>query len=131
MTYPKEVTLHVGGVHASSEPTLIKTLLGSCVAVCLWDPRVQVGGMNHFLLPDGDPDGPRDEATRFGAHAMDCLVGEMLKLDNKWGYNIIKSVGNYGEVFDRALGEKTRLGMTRGPNTQWNAGGLLYAPPFR
>lgn len=58
-------------------------------------------------------------------------LGEMLKLDNKWGYNIIKSVGNYGEVFDRALGEKTRLGMTRGPNTQWNAGGLLYAPPFR
>lgn len=80
MTYPKEITLHVGGVHASSEPTLIKTLLGSCVAVCLWDPRAQVGGMNHFLLPDGDPDGPRDEATRFGVHAMDCLVGEMLKL---------------------------------------------------
>jgi general L-amino acid transport system substrate-binding protein len=58
-------------------------------------------------------------------------LGEMLKLDKKWGYNIIKSVGNYGEVFDRALGEKTSLGMTRGPNTPWNAGGLLYAPPFR
>lgn len=58
-------------------------------------------------------------------------LGEMLKLDSKWGYNIIKSVGNYGEIFERALGEKTRLGMTRGPNTQWNAGGLLYAPPFR
>lgn len=58
-------------------------------------------------------------------------LGEMLKLDNKWGYNIVKSVGNYGEVFERAVGEKTKLGMTRGPNTQWNAGGLLYAPPFR
>ncbi len=80
MSFPKEITLHVGGVHASAEPTVIKTLLGSCVAVCLWDERARVGGMNHFLLPDGRPDGPRDEATRFGVHAMDCLVGEMLKL---------------------------------------------------
>jgi chemotaxis receptor (MCP) glutamine deamidase CheD len=80
MTYPKEVTLHVGGVHASAEPTLIKTLLGSCVAVCLWDSRACVGGMNHFLLPSGEPDGPLDDATRFGVHAMDRLIGEMLKL---------------------------------------------------
>ncbi|MGF7004754.1 amino acid ABC transporter substrate-binding protein [Aminobacter sp. BE322] len=58
-------------------------------------------------------------------------LGKMLGLDNKWGYNVIKAVGNYGEVFDRNLGEKTKLGMTRGPNTQWNAGGLLYAPPVR
>ncbi|MEJ6784262.1 amino acid ABC transporter substrate-binding protein [Aminobacter sp. Piv2-1] len=58
-------------------------------------------------------------------------LGKMLGLDNKWGYNVIKAVGNYGEVFDRNLGEKTKLGMTRGPNMQWNAGGLLYAPPVR
>ncbi len=58
-------------------------------------------------------------------------LGPMLGLDKKWGYNIIKSVGNYGEVFERNMGEGTRLGMTRGPNTQWNAGGLLYAPPIR
>ncbi len=80
MTYPKEITLHVGGVHASAEPTVIRTLLGSCVAVCLWDPRAVVGGMNHFLLPAGRADGPDDEATRFGVHAMDRLIGEMLKL---------------------------------------------------
>ena len=80
MSYPKEITLHVGGVHASAEPTVIKTLLGSCVAVCLWDAGAGVGGMNHFLLPEGDPNGPGDEATRFGVHAMDRLVGEMLKL---------------------------------------------------
>ena len=80
MTYEKEITLHVGGVHASAEPTVIKTLLGSCVAVCLWDASAHIGGMNHFLLPDGDPTGPPDDATRFGVHAMDRLVGEMLKL---------------------------------------------------
>ena len=58
-------------------------------------------------------------------------LGAMLGLDNKWGYNIIKAVGNYGEIFERNVGEKTRLGLTRGPNAQWNAGGLVYAPPFR
>lgn len=58
-------------------------------------------------------------------------LGKMLGLDAKWGYNIVKSVGNYGEVFERNIGEKTRLGLTRGPNAQWNAGGLVYAPPFR
>lgn len=57
--------------------------------------------------------------------------GKMLGLDNKWAYNIIKSVGNYAEVFDRNLGPKTRLGLTRGPNELWTKGGLLYAPPFR
>jgi general L-amino acid transport system substrate-binding protein len=57
--------------------------------------------------------------------------GKMLGLDNKWAYNIVKSVGNYAEVFDRNLGPKTRLGLSRGPNELWTKGGLLYAPPFR
>ena len=48
-----------------------------------------------------------------------------------WGYNIIKNIGNYAEVFDRNLGENTALGLSRGPNTLWNDGGLLYPPPFR
>lgn len=74
----KEVTIYIGGVHASAEPALVKTLLGSCIAVCLHDPGRGIGGMNHFMLPrgssnDGDP-------TRFGVHAMDCLIGAMQKL---------------------------------------------------
>ena len=58
-------------------------------------------------------------------------LGKMLNLDNKWAYNIIKQNGNYGELFERNLGEKTRLGLSRGPNQLWTKGGLLYAPPFR
>lgn len=58
-------------------------------------------------------------------------LGPMLGLDKAWGYNIVKQVGNYGEAFDRNLGEKTALGLSRGPNAQWSNGGLLYAPPFR
>jgi len=91
--HPTEILLHVGGVHASAEPVVIKTLLGSCVAVCLWDPRVLVGGMNHFLLPEGGPNGPQDEATRFGVHAMDRLVGEMLKLGASPARFVVKVFG--------------------------------------
>ena len=58
-------------------------------------------------------------------------LGKMLNLDNKWAYNAIKQLGNYGELFERHLGEKTPLGLSRGPNQLWNKGGLIYSPPFR
>ena len=48
-----------------------------------------------------------------------------------WAYNIIKQVGNYGEIFERNVGEKTPLGLARGLNQLWSKGGLLYAPPIR
>ena len=54
--------------------------------------------------------------------------GKMLGLDNRWAYNIIKQVGNYGESFERHL---TPLGVDRGINKLWNRGGLMYAPPIR
>jgi general L-amino acid transport system substrate-binding protein len=57
--------------------------------------------------------------------------GKTLNIDNKWAYNVVKTMGNYGEMFDRNLGPDTRLGLTRGPNKLWTEGGLLYAPPFR
>jgi general L-amino acid transport system substrate-binding protein len=58
-------------------------------------------------------------------------MGQMLGLDNDWAYNIIKTVGNYGESFERNVGLKTPLGLARGLNEQWTKGGLLYAPPIR
>jgi len=74
-----EVTLYIGGVHASRAPVVIKTLLGSCIAVCLHDPVAHVGGMNHFMLPYG-ADAQADGAARFGVHAMDRLIGETMKV---------------------------------------------------
>ena len=55
-------------------------------------------------------------------------IGKMLGLDNKWAFNIIKQVGNYGESFDNNL---KPLGFERGLNRLWNQGGLMYAPPIR
>ena len=58
-------------------------------------------------------------------------MGKALGLDEKWAYNIIKQVGNYGESFERNLGSGSPLRLARGLNALWNQGGLQYAPPFR
>jgi general L-amino acid transport system substrate-binding protein len=55
-------------------------------------------------------------------------IGKMLGIDNKWAFNVIKQVGNYGESFDTHL---TPLGFERGLNRLWNKGGIMYAPPIR
>jgi general L-amino acid transport system substrate-binding protein len=58
-------------------------------------------------------------------------MGEMLGLDNKWAYNIVKQVGNYGEVFEKFIGANTPIGLERGLNAQYRDGGIIYAPPVR
>lgn len=58
-------------------------------------------------------------------------LGKDLGLDDKWVYNIIKQVGNYGEIFERNVGVNTPLGLERGLNALWTHGGLMYAAPFK
>ena len=58
-------------------------------------------------------------------------MGQQLKLNPDWAYQIVKQVGNYGESFERNGGEKTPLRLARGLNQLWSKGGLLYAPPVR
>ncbi len=57
--------------------------------------------------------------------------GEALGLDKEWMLNVIRSVGNYREIFERHFGPQTGAAMVRGPNALWSRGGLLYAPPVR
>ncbi len=57
--------------------------------------------------------------------------GDGMGVSNDWGYRIIKLVGNYGEVFDRNVGEGSKLKIKRGLNALWSKGGLQYAPPIR
>lgn len=58
-------------------------------------------------------------------------LGKMLGLSDKWAYNIVKQVGNYGEMFKRDLGADSPLKIDRGINALWNNGGIMYAPPIR
>src|SRR6056297_1905040 len=58
-------------------------------------------------------------------------LGEMIGLEPDWGVTVISAVGNYGEIFEKNIGENTPIGLARGLNAQWTDGGLLYSPPFR
>lgn len=77
------VTLHPGEHVVTKEVTLISTLLGSCVAVCLWDPVARVSGMNHFMLVNrryarNIPVNISD-AGRYGVHSMELLINDMMR----------------------------------------------------
>lgn len=58
-------------------------------------------------------------------------LGQHMGLGADWAYNIVKHVGNYGEMFERNVGPETPLGLPRGMNALWTQGGILYAPPVR
>lgn len=79
----RETTIHIiQGDHrvTGDDSTCYATILGSCIAACLFDPFVKVGGMNHFLLP-GDTAARRShEAEHYGAHLMEVLVNDLMHL---------------------------------------------------
>lgn len=86
------MTIFAGEYFISSKQEVISTVLGSCIAVCLYDPENKIGGMNHFMLPEGgqvqnelyNKQGLNKEkltadSMRYGITAMEVLIGEMQK----------------------------------------------------
>jgi len=73
---PPVVHLHPGQIFVASEPASVMTILGSCVAVCLWDPLMRVAGINHFLLPNLPLSSNRD--ARYGNTAMERLIADVI-----------------------------------------------------
>jgi len=63
-----------GEYFVDDQDILIMTTLGSCIAACLWDRNAGIGGLNHFMLPEGS-----DDSGRYGSYAMELLINEMLK----------------------------------------------------
>jgi chemotaxis protein CheD len=66
-----------GEFFVHDEDILIMTTLGSCIAACIWDRQQRIGGMNHFMLPDGSGSGA--DAGRYGSFAMELLINELIK----------------------------------------------------
>lgn len=66
-----------GEYFVSSDDIMIMTVLGSCISACLWDTRSKVGGMNHFMLPDGKG---MEGLGRYGSYAMELLINRMFIL---------------------------------------------------
>lgn len=100
----KHIKIHIGEIYTSSEPTVIVTILGSCVSVCLFDPVRRTGGMNHILLPGKADLKKFDDATRYGINAMEVLINSMMKLGSRrrdilskifGGAHIIKSIASH------------------------------------
>jgi len=95
----------------------------------------------HFVMLDaeelGVTQGNADASLKSDVPEIRRLLGvegdfgRALGLPNDWAYRIVKLVGNYGEVFERNVGQHSALKMPRGYNALWNHGGLQYAPPIR
>ncbi len=102
----KQVSIDPGEYYVSYEPVIISTLLGSCVAVCLYDTESGVVGMNHFLLaiqrvaPNHHPL-IQEDAGRYGIHAMELLINQMLRLGAHRNRLQAKAFGG-GRVIDAA-----------------------------
>lgn len=73
----KAIYLHPGELVATREPAAVKTILGSCIAVCLWDGDRGIGGMNHFVMPRGAQSAPTP--GRFGFYAIPALIDAMVR----------------------------------------------------
>ncbi|MBE0546597.1 MAG: chemoreceptor glutamine deamidase CheD [Rubrivivax sp.] len=68
-----------GEYFVHEEDLLIMTTLGSCIAACLWDRNARVGGLNHFMLPEGSGQDSASTGGRYGSYAMELLINELLK----------------------------------------------------
>jgi len=99
-------TIHIvqGQFEVSADPAVsLATLLGSCVAACLHDPVARIGGMNHFLLPGGDPGSGQN--VKYGLHSMERLINAMLRAGAQrarmqvrlfGGANVVERLGGIG-----------------------------------
>jgi chemotaxis protein CheD len=106
-----QVYLHAGQLFAAATPTVISTVLGSCVAVCLHDPVTHVGGMNHYLLPLHVD---REHSPRFGTVAIPALVEAMVKAGASRGTIVAKVFGGASVIAamnqrGRRLGDENAL----------------------
>jgi chemotaxis protein CheD len=101
-----------GEYYVTRSDEAITTVLGSCISACIRDPVANVGGMNHFMLPEDNavrdtsaPDAPVVLSTRYGSHAMESLINDLLKLGARRGRLQIKVFGG-----GRVLSSMTDIG---------------------
>jgi chemotaxis protein CheD len=89
----RKITINIGEYYASKEADIIYTYLGSCVAVCLYDPIHKIGGMNHILLPGKADLKHFDASARYGMNAMELLINAIMGLGGDRRQIIAKAFG--------------------------------------
>jgi len=104
--FPYEIAVILPGEYfVSSEPRVVYTVLGSCISVCLRDPLVHVGGMNHFMLSAPTSGGGHDswaDSGRYGSFAMEMLINDILKRGGRKERLEAKVFGG-GKIYDGAM----------------------------
>ena len=122
----RRIFLHAGQISVATEPTEITTILGSCVAICIWDPGSGVGGMNHYMLPSDI--GSNYATPRYASFATSALLAQLavagadvrrLRAKVYGGAHILSSGHSNGGrdlgalnvrvAYDRLLGEGIRV----------------------
>ena len=129
-------TIFIGEYFASSKPTVIYTLLGSCVAVCLFDPIKRIGGMNHIFLPGKADFNNFNAPARYGINAMELLINRILNIGGKRRNLVAKVFGGANMLPD--ISEANGVGRKNIDFTiefmknesidivSWDMGGLRY-----
>jgi chemotaxis protein CheD len=106
----KETSIHIGEYYATNVPTIIYTLLGSCVAVCLYDRKKRIGGMNHILLPGNASMDSFNDCARYGRNAMELLIARIINLGGKKEFLTSKVFGGANLLpsipYERCVGKK-------------------------
>ena len=88
-----QVSIGIGDYFASSQDVVIHTVLGSCVAVCLYDPENKIGGMNHILMPSNPDINKYDASARYGINAMELLINAIMRLGGNRKKMVAKTFG--------------------------------------
>lgn len=99
--------LYPSSLFVSREPYMVKTILGSCVAICLWDKRLKIGGINHYMLPNWN--GNDLASPKYGNIAIDKLVERLFALGSKKEDLVAKIFGG-GEMLETGKGSVTLIG---------------------
>ncbi|MDR2898514.1 MAG: chemotaxis protein CheD [Spirochaetaceae bacterium] len=95
------VTIHPGEYYTSTEDIYIATVLGSCISVALFDTQLQLGGLNHFMLPKSSRDVVLEEDEgRFGDYAVELLINDMMKKGAKRAHLQAKIFGGSNVLED-------------------------------
>lgn len=108
--------IYSSGLYVSRKPVLLNTVLGSCVAVCLWDRVTQTGGMNHFMLPFWNGSGLA--SPKYGNIAMDQLIQKMINISSNppemvakvfGGARMLKGQSEYFDIGKRNIELATEM----------------------
>ena len=103
----RTVYLYPGQVFTASQPLLVSTILGSCIAVCLWDEKTRIAGINHYLLPSGPVRAQTD--LRYGNLAIERLIDEMVAAGATTSRMMAKVVGG-ASIMGSSSGGRQSIG---------------------